>query len=84
MKLNAPAQEFSTLREKLDRLTVGGKTPEIRYQAYLATLVFDHPATFQEVTTSAVNGPDELFVSLSRTLQKRLMGYEDRKYVRPW
>jgi len=82
-KLYCPDECFAHLKEALSRMAVTGRTPAIRYKAYLAMLVFDHPAIFVKEQQAEFDTPEQLFSAIGARLQQSLIGYNDRKYVRP-
>ena len=82
-KLALPEAEFDQIREGLGSLAVFGRTPSIRYKAYLAGLVFDDPTVFTGGTMRPYDSTDQLFTALSERFQSVLLGYNDRKYVGP-
>ena len=83
IKLSVPWEDLSELKQAIDGLAVGGRTPAIRYKAYLVTLVFDSPGLFTQEAREDFQTSEELFNALSKRLQETLLGYSDRKYVRP-
>jgi hypothetical protein len=64
-------------------LAAGGRTPSIRYRAYLAGLVIDNPAMFAAERDARYETGEQLFSALAKRLQVTLLSYNDRKYVRP-
>jgi hypothetical protein len=83
MRLAVKDKDMTDLKAELDRLAVIGRTPAIRYKAYLACQVFDYPEIFGSVQQTGIESADDLFSALATRLQKTLVGYNDRKYVRP-
>ena len=83
MRLALRDREMTDLKAELDRLAVMGRTPAIRYKAYLACQVFDYPEIFGSVQKAGIESADDLFSALATRLQQTLVGYNDRKYVRP-
>jgi hypothetical protein len=83
LKLYCPGKCFAGLQGALSRLAVTGRTPAIRYKAYLAMLVFDHPAMFVNEQEAEYSTEGQLFTAIGKRLQQSLIGYSDRKYVRP-
>lgn len=83
MKMYFKAEDFSDLKGAIDWLAVSGRTPGIRYKAYLASLVLDNPSWFKDECCKEYEGTEEMFTALSKRLQQTLIGYADRKYVRP-
>lgn len=82
-KLNVPERDFSRLRPALDRQALYGRSPQIRFDAYLVTLIMDHPVLFRELSERQYESGQDLFRAVSDQLRKTLMGYSDRKWVRP-
>ena len=81
IKMSAPWEDLSELKEAIDGVAVSGRTPAIRYRAYLVTLVFDSPAMFAREAGEDYQTSEQLFTALSKELQETLLGYSDRKYV---
>jgi hypothetical protein len=81
-KIAMPAGEFNKIRTALGSLAVCGRTPSLRYKAYLAGLVFENPSLFEGTDVRRFDSSEQLFASLSDRLQKVLIGSIDRKYVR--
>jgi hypothetical protein len=71
------------VRSTLDYLAVAGRTPSIRYRAYLACLVLDSPELFAGEGKCDFRNGDELFSALSDRLHQTLLGYNGRKYAGP-
>ena len=83
MKLSLPAARFEHAKAVLGSLSVNGRTPAIRYKAYLAGLVFDQPGMFAQEQGRTFETNEQLFTALSERLNALLLTYNDRKYVRP-
>ena len=82
LKMQRPDAELTPLRACLDRLAVSGATTAVRYRAYLATLLLDSPGIFTGLEGQTFDTDVELFDAMSSRLQKTLLGYSDRRYVR--
>ncbi len=82
MKLMVPEQQFPALRSEIAALSASGSSPEVRYRAYLASLVFDRPAMFKGEEEKDFQYGDDLFASLSRRANIALIGEGDVQYVR--
>jgi hypothetical protein len=82
LKVQRPDADLSPLRECLDRLAVAGATTSVRYRAYLATLLLDSSSIFVGLENERFATDAELFSAMSGRLQKTLLGYSDRRYVR--
>jgi hypothetical protein len=83
MKLYVPAGDYDEIRDIINGLAVNGRTPAIRYRAYLAALVFDDPWLFTREAGRDYESGAEMFLALAQRLDETLIGYNDRKYVRP-
>ena len=81
-KLALPDGKFEAIREKLGSLAVHGRTPAIRYKAYLAGLVLENPELFAGAECALFSTTDQLFASLSTRVQKQLLSVQGAKYVR--
>jgi hypothetical protein len=66
MKLMVPEQTFPVLQAEISALAVSGSTPEIRYRASLASLVFERPSLFTGETTKDFEDGDDMFASVAR------------------
>jgi hypothetical protein len=73
IKLDAPSDEFSRIKDEIDELTVDGATPVIRFKAYLADAVFANPAMFKEEASHRYDDPDALFSAIAGRLTKTLL-----------
>ncbi len=65
VKLDLPADEFSRIKDEIDRLVTEGTTPVIRYKAYLAEAVFANPAMFKEEASRQYDDRDAFFSALA-------------------
>ena len=72
LKLALPATAFTPLKDKVADLAASGRTPTIRYKAYVTLMVFDNPAMFNEECCSNYSDGDQLFVALSKRIQETL------------
>ena len=66
MKLMVPERAFPGLQAEISSLVVAGSTPEIRYRASLASLVYERPALFVGESTKDFEDGDEMFASVAR------------------
>lgn len=82
LKIQRPDADLTPLRECLDRLAVSGTTTSVRYRAYMATLLLDSAGIFEGLQDETFANDNELFSAMSGRLQKTLLGYSDRRYVR--
>lgn len=66
MKLMAPEKAFPALHAEISSLVASGRTPEIRYRASLASLVFERPALFEGEASKNFEDGDDMFASVAR------------------
>jgi hypothetical protein len=83
MKMYMQAEDFSDIKPAIDWLAVGGRTPAIRYKAYLAALVIENPNWFKDECCKEYAGSEEMFTALADRLRSTLGGLAEGKYVRP-
>lgn len=81
VKLVNPDQPMELLREDVNTLVLFGRTPMIRYKAYLAAQVFDSPGMFNRVTIPPCSTCDQLFEALSAKLHETLAGDPTKRFV---
>jgi len=82
MQMARPDVQVNGLKAALGCLSVNGRTPSIRFKAYLAGLVIDDPSMFALEGEGEYGTDGELFSALSGRLQKALIG-QNSTYVRP-
>ncbi len=83
MKLFVPEVNCPGLHQQISSLAVFGRTPSIRYKAYLASLVFDSPQLFKEEGARQYKDTEDLFNAVAGRLQVALLGTQNSKFVRP-
>ena len=71
------------MQSRISALAVAGRTTVIQYKAYLAGLAIGSPSLFVREAGEKYESGEQLFSALSKRLQQTLLGYNDRKYVRP-
>ena len=74
IKMLYPNADFADVKQVADSLTVNGKTPSIRYKAYLASNVFDNPTWFAKRAQKNYEDGDEFFGAIAAQLQERILG----------
>lgn len=75
MRAMLPQVDLSDIEAAVDELANSGRTPVIRYKAYLAGLVFANPRMFsQEITVDYASG-DEFFTAIASRLQQTLLSH---------
>lgn len=78
MRAALPMAELTDIERTVNELANTGRTPAIRYKAYLASLVFSNPTMFRNDTSVDYASGDEFFNALSVRLQQTLLGYNSR------
>lgn len=81
MKLVNPDQPMEMLQEDITQLVLFGRTPRIRYRAYLAAQVIDNPGMFAGIAMPACTTCDELFDELAGELQRAVSADGSKKLV---
>ena len=75
MRAMLPGADLPDLEATVEELASTGRTPVIRYKAYLAGLVFANPRMFsQEITVDYASG-DEFFTAIASRLQQTLLSH---------
>lgn len=82
MKLMVPEQHFTALQSEIAALSATASSPEVRYRAYLATLVFDRPAMFKGEEEKDFPFGDDLFTSIAQRASIALLEEGNVLYVR--
>jgi hypothetical protein len=73
MRIALPLNDMSEIQQALDELTVNGHNPVIRYTAYLATLVFSDPQSFEPIMAMDYESSDAFFSAIATRVQKTLL-----------
>jgi hypothetical protein len=73
MKLMVPERSFPALENEINGLVVAGVTPEVRYRASLATLVFQRPAIFVGEEGKDFEDGDDMFASIARRVNYSML-----------
>lgn len=74
LKVLYPYIAFREIESVLDSLSKDGKTPTIRYKAYLASSVCENPLWFADQKELQHLHTDEFFVPIAKKLQERMLG----------
>lgn len=74
MKILFAASAFPALEQKVVELSVAGRTPTIRYKAYLTSAVFQNPMAFAFEATAGYEDKEQLFKSIAARMQAELLG----------
>jgi hypothetical protein len=76
MKLYYPERRFPEIEKTVGLLATYGRTPALRYRAYLIGTLFTNPSAFSTEARSDFRSPDELFSAIAMKLQQTLLGAE--------
>ena len=74
MRWALPSAGLEDMRTTLEKLATAGRTPAIRYKAYLAGLVFDSPVIFKGESGRDYAWDEDLFAAISGKAEKALLG----------
>jgi hypothetical protein len=74
LRIGMPQVDLSAIRTSIADLAESGRTPVIRYKAYLATLVFESPSSFVNVLKTESNEGGLFFSGIASQIQKTLLG----------
>ena len=74
VKMLYPDVNFQEIKNVTDSIAVNGKTPAIRYEAYLASNVLENPVWFAKCSHQTIEDPDTFFISVASQLQERILG----------
>jgi|WetSurSiteA1Bulk_404760.scaffolds.fasta_scaffold53158_2 hypothetical protein len=74
LKLCVPEKEFPFIEKALERLMKEGRTPTIRFRAYLASMVHDMPSLFVQEQAVDFATPEDLYAALSERVHRNLLG----------
>lgn len=69
VKLAQPLVDSDELKDRIDDLSEHGRTPAIRFKAYLTRMVFEQPQLFEHVSRWSYANGDQLFMALARSLE---------------
>ena len=71
-KSYVPNWQFDEILEKLNELSIDGKTASIRYKAQLASIFITYPQLFVDVKTSGENASD-LFKVIANRIETNVL-----------
>jgi hypothetical protein len=72
-----PELDRTATVESLERLSLNGTSPEIRYKAYLANLVAGNPQTFGMILDHDYENVDQFFLAISQRAQTSLLAHDN-------
>lgn len=74
MRIILPQEDMKDIEASLTNLANYGRTPVIRYKAYLASLVFVNPGMFRQEVANDYGSSDEFLSAIASRLQQTLLG----------
>ena len=75
LRMVAQQLDMGKIHSILVNLSEQGRTPAIRYKAYLATAVFDDPARFENTARRMYEDCDDFFAVVASQVHKTLLGH---------
>ena len=75
LRILAQDLDMSQIRSALADLADEGRTPEIRYRAFLAMAVFDNPAKFENAGRALYANGDQFFSVVASQVHNSLLGH---------
>ncbi len=75
LRIFAQRLDLSQIHSELADLVDKGRTSAIRYRAYLATVVFDSPARFENTVKVKYPDGDQFFNVVASQVHKTLLGH---------
>ncbi len=73
LRIAYPEKDLEALETTIDGLVTGGKTPSIRYLAYLASTLYASPSLVNREDLEQTSDITSFFASVSEQLQSRLI-----------
>ncbi len=74
LRIDLPQLDLKKIEATLINLAETGRTPVIRYKAYLANIVFESPASFVKSLNTEATNSDLFFSDIASQVQKTLLG----------
>lgn len=78
IRIGLPDVDLDRAQARIAVLAKSGRTPVIRYKAYLATMVFANPQMFRNTTTTESTESDPFFRDIASKAQSVLLGQNAR------
>jgi predicted TIM-barrel fold metal-dependent hydrolase len=72
-KSNVPNWKFDEILDKLNELSIDGKTASIRYKAQLASLYINYPELFVGVNAEGGTNASEVFKEIANKIETKLI-----------
>jgi hypothetical protein len=76
MRVALPRNDMARIQRILNELATNGHTSVIRYEAYLATVVFNDPLSFTPLMAEDYESSDGFFSAVALHLQRTLFTHE--------
>jgi hypothetical protein len=73
IKIAHPGWQAESLKERLEEIATEGRTPAIRYKAFLTHALFDTPLLFEGEQFRDFRTPTELFSAVARLLETDML-----------
>jgi hypothetical protein len=73
LKLIKTTAESERIQEKMADLSMSGRSPSVRYKAYLASVVFDNPLLFAAESGLPFTTQNELFSAIANRLAQSVL-----------
>ena len=74
LRIDLPQLDLKKIESTMINLAETGRTPVIRYKAYLASIVFESPASFAKALNTEAANSDLFFSVVASQVQKTLLG----------
>jgi len=74
IRIGLPKLDLKTVEGTVTNLAENGRTPVIRYKAYLANIVFESPASFEKALNVETTNSDAFFAVIASQVQRTLLG----------
>jgi hypothetical protein len=78
IRIALPQLDLRKSHAAIANLTESGRTPVIRYKAYLAMLVFENPESYMSSLKTEFTESDKFFSSVASQVQKTFFGHNIR------
>ena len=75
LRISSPGLDLRDIRRTITDLSENGRTPVIRYKAYLATVVFDSPMSFAGTLNDRYTDSDQFFTVVASQVHRTLLGH---------
>ncbi len=73
-RIMLPQEDMKDIEATIGQLTTTGRTPVIRYKAFLASQAFASPEAFRDIVMADYESSDQFFTALAGRLQQTMLG----------